>query len=156
MFLYISSLHPGWEPSRKMKNKSLPYPDSWHQEKIKTFKKQLPSRSFSSFKWKYFLHLPGPAKMAGTGHRTWSADWLLSKWLSINQTNTRMLTNQGPHTTQHSVSNISTRAWNEGYPKVRGLISIVSYSRPSLKIIVSASQFHVYLPWNQCPFSIVS
>ena len=80
---------------------------------------------FASFKWKYFLHLPGPAKMAGTGHWTWSADWLLSKWLSINQTNTRMLTNQGPHTTQHSVSNISTRAWNEGYPKVRGLVSIV-------------------------------
>ena len=34
-------------------------------------------------------------------------------------------------------------------------VSIVSYS-PSLMIIVSASQFHVYLPWGQCPFSIVS
>ena len=35
-------------------------------------------------------------------------------------------------------------------------VSIVSYNRPSLMIIVSASQFHVYLPWGQCPFSIVS
>ena len=35
-------------------------------------------------------------------------------------------------------------------------ISIVSYNRPSLMIIVSASQFHVYLPWGQRPFSIVS
>ena len=34
--------------------------------------------------------------------------------------------------------------------------SIVSYNRPSLMIIVSASQFHVYLPWGQHPFSIVS
>ena len=36
------------------------------------------------------------------------------------------------------------------------LVSIVSYSRPSLMIIVSASQFHVYLLWGQRPFSIVS
>ena len=35
-------------------------------------------------------------------------------------------------------------------------VSIVSYSRPSLMIIVSASQFHVSLPWGQRPFSIVS
>ena len=28
-----------------------------------------------------------------------------------------------------------------------GLVSIVSYSRPSLMIIASASQFHVYLQW---------
>ena len=35
-------------------------------------------------------------------------------------------------------------------------VSIVSYSRLSLMIIVSASQFHIYLPWGQCPFSIVS
>ena len=35
-------------------------------------------------------------------------------------------------------------------------VSIVSYSRPSLMIIASASQFHVYIPWGQCPFSIVS
>ena len=40
-------------------------------------------------------------------------------------------------------------AWNEGYLKV-------SNSRPSLMIIASASQFHVYLLWGQCPFSIVS
>ena len=37
-----------------------------------------------------------------------------------------------------------------------GLVSIVSYSRPSLMIIASVSQFHVYLPWGQRPFSIVS
>ena len=35
-------------------------------------------------------------------------------------------------------------------------VSIVSYSCPSLMIIASASQFHVYLPWGQRPFSIVS
>ena len=35
-------------------------------------------------------------------------------------------------------------------------VSIVSYSRPSLMIIELASQFHVYLPWGQRPFSIVS
>ena len=35
-------------------------------------------------------------------------------------------------------------------------VSIVSYSRPSLMIIALASQFHVYLPWGHCPFSIVS
>ena len=37
-----------------------------------------------------------------------------------------------------------------------GLVSIVSYGRPSLMIIASATQFHVYLPWGQRPFSIVS
>ena len=37
------------------------------------------------------------------------------------------------------------------------LVSIVSYySRPSLMIIASVSQFHVYLQWGQCLFSIVS
>ena len=35
-------------------------------------------------------------------------------------------------------------------------VSIVSYSCPSLMIIALASQFHVYLPWGQRPFSIVS
>ena len=35
-------------------------------------------------------------------------------------------------------------------------VSIVSYSRPSLMITASVSQFHVYLPWIQRPFSIVS
>ena len=35
-------------------------------------------------------------------------------------------------------------------------VSIVSYSCPSLMIIASASQFHVYLLWGQRPFSIVS
>ena len=34
--------------------------------------------------------------------------------------------------------------------------SIVPYSRPSLMINASASQFYVYLPWGQSPFSIVS
>ena len=33
---------------------------------------------------------------------------------------------------------------------------IVSYSRPSLMIIASGTQFHVYLPWGQHLFSIVS
>ena len=33
---------------------------------------------------------------------------------------------------------------------------IVSYSRLSIMIIALASQFHVYLSWGQCPFSIVS
>ena len=36
------------------------------------------------------------------------------------------------------------------------LVSIVSYSRPSFMIIASVSQFHVYLLWGQCLFSIVS
>ena len=35
-------------------------------------------------------------------------------------------------------------------------VSIVSYSRPSLIIIESVSQLHVYLLWGQCLFSIVS
>ena len=35
-------------------------------------------------------------------------------------------------------------------------VSIVSYSRPSLMIITLASQFHIYLTWGQCLFSIVS
>ena len=35
-------------------------------------------------------------------------------------------------------------------------VSIVSYSRPSLMIIASAFQFHVYLPWGQHLFRIVS
>ena len=37
-----------------------------------------------------------------------------------------------------------------------GLVSIVFYSCPSLKIIVSWTQFHVERPWGQRPFSIVS
>ena len=37
-----------------------------------------------------------------------------------------------------------------------GLVSIVTYSCPALMIIVSVSQFHVYLPWGQHLFSIVS
>ena len=53
--------------------------------------------------------------------------------------------------------NMMTRTWNEGYPKVRfAKVIILSYSRPSFMIIASASQFHVYLPWGQCLFSIVS
>ena len=36
------------------------------------------------------------------------------------------------------------------------LVSIVSYSRPSLMIIESRTQFHVERPWGQRPFSIVS
>ena len=34
--------------------------------------------------------------------------------------------------------------------------SLVSYSRPSLVIIASRTQFHVERPWGQRPFSIVS
>ena len=51
--------------------------------------------------------------------------------------------------------NIMSRAWNEAIRSF-AKVSIVSYSRPSLMIIASASQFHVYLPWGQRPFSIVS
>ena len=99
MFLYISSLHPGWEPSRKMKNKSLPYPDSWHQEKIQNVSETMViTLILLHLNESIFCIFPGLV-VAGTGHWTWSADWLLSKWLSINQTNTRMLTNQGPHNT---------------------------------------------------------
>ena len=36
------------------------------------------------------------------------------------------------------------------------LVSMVSYSRLSLMIIASRTQFHVYLPWGQCLFRIVS
>ena len=35
-------------------------------------------------------------------------------------------------------------------------VSIVSYNRLSVMIIALVSQFHVYLPWGQRPFSIVS
>ena len=35
-------------------------------------------------------------------------------------------------------------------------VSIVSYSRPTLMIIASQTQFHVERPWGQRPFSIVS
>ena len=37
-----------------------------------------------------------------------------------------------------------------------GLVSIVSYSRLSLMIIASRTQFHVERPWGQRPFIIVS
>ena len=37
-----------------------------------------------------------------------------------------------------------------------GLVSIVSYSRPSLMIIASRTQFHVERPWGKRLFSIVS
>ena len=37
-----------------------------------------------------------------------------------------------------------------------GLVSIVSYSRPSLMIIAPRTQFHVERPWGQRLFSIVS
>ena len=37
-----------------------------------------------------------------------------------------------------------------------GLVSIMSYRRPSLMIIASWTQFHVERPWDQRPFSIVS
>ena len=33
-------------------------------------------------------------------------------------------------------------------------IIIVSYSRPSLMIVATASQLYIYLQWVQCPFSI--
>ena len=36
------------------------------------------------------------------------------------------------------------------------LVSIMSYSRPSLMIIASRTQFHIERPWGQRPFSIVS
>ena len=36
-----------------------------------------------------------------------------------------------------------------------GLVSIVSYSRPSLMIIASRTQFHIERPWGQRLFSIV-
>ena len=41
-------------------------------------------------------------------------------------------------------------------PQSLNVVSIVSYSRPSLLIIVSGTQFHVERPWGQRPFSIVS
>ena len=37
-----------------------------------------------------------------------------------------------------------------------GLVSIVSYSRPSLMIIALRTEFHIERPWGQRPFSIVS
>ena len=36
-----------------------------------------------------------------------------------------------------------------GTPMQMGWYSILSYSRPSLMIIVSRTQFHVYLQWGQ-------
>ena len=36
-----------------------------------------------------------------------------------------------------------------------GLVIIVFCSRLSLMVIASASQYHIYFPWGQCPFSIV-
>ena len=40
-------------------------------------------------------------------------------------------------------------------PSTGSLFSIVSYS-PFFMTFALVSQFHVYLPWGQCPFSIVS
>ena len=37
-----------------------------------------------------------------------------------------------------------------------GLVSIVSYSRPSLMIIALRTQFHVERPWGQRPFCLNS
>ena len=80
----------------------------------KLFRNNRHHTHFASFKWKYFLHLPGP----GGGwdwtldNWTWSADWLLSKWLSINQTNTRMLTNQGPHNTSSCLQHQHPAHWH--------------------------------------------
>ena len=45
---------------------------------------------------------------------------------------------------------------SKGHKGRAGLVSIVSYSRPSLMIIASLTQFHVYLLWDQRLFSIVS
>ena len=53
---------------------------------------------------------------------------------------------------------LTPRPLNVKTQKSKGtwLVSIVSYSRPSLVMIGSASQFHIYLLWGQRPFSIVS
>ena len=51
------------------------------------------------------------------------------------------------------ITNTSTKVIRDGRV---GQHSIVSYSRPSLMIIALASQFHVYLPWGPCLFSLVS
>ena len=52
--------------------------------------------------------------------------------------------------------NVKLGPRRKGHKGRGGLVSIVSYSRLSLMIIVSASQFQVYLLWGQRPFSIVS
>ena len=59
---------------------------------------------------------------------------------------------RGPLTRRHSSALELETEVNRRFTKV----SLVSYSHPPLMIIASASQFHVYLPWGQCPFSIVS
>ena len=56
-----------------------------------------------------------------------------------------------PMVSQHEIGFATQRSYWMG-----GLVSIVSYSRPSLMIIASRTQFHVERPWGQRPFSIVS
>ena len=60
-----------------------------------------------------------------------------------------------------SVLTITKKAWLKVHTstftlKTGGLVIILSYSRPSLMIIASGTQFHVERPLGQYPFSIVS
>ena len=72
------------------------------------------------------------------------------QWLDcLFETLQRLLSNE--LTTQWSSDqSVSHQPLELGTKAIRfGLVSIVSYSRPSLMMIASVSQFHVYLPWGQ-------
>ena len=62
-----------------------------------------------------------------------------------------MLNRRWPTVSQREIGSETQKSKGTG-----GLVSIVSYSRPSLMIIASRIQFHVERPWGQRPFSIVS
>ena len=62
-----------------------------------------------------------------------------------------------PHHSQSTRGTAQYRVELETKVKRRFVkVSIVSYSHPFLMIIALASQFHIYLPWVQRQFSIVS
>ena len=61
-----------------------------------------------------------------------------------------MLNGVDPTVSQHEIGSLTQKSKGTG-----GLVSIVSYSRPSLMIIASRTQFHVERPWGQRPISIV-
>ena len=56
-----------------------------------------------------------------------------------------------PTVSQCEIGSATQKSYGTGV-----LVSIVSYSHLSLKIIASQTQFHVERPWGQRLFSIVS
>ena len=65
-------------------------------------------------------------------------------WLLTLILNTESLSRDLQHTASGAALELATKV-KRRFAKV----SIVFYSRPSLMIIASASQFHIYLPWDK-------